>query len=844
MKRNESLRFYLFSVFIFTICNWALAKTPVTFYSQPYSLALKNLNYSHLQISTRRILPLMGNWDILQTGNSHKAGQINIPSVFHEKHPFIFRKKFERQKGLPDSYILHFKGINGFTQIRINQRLYFQGNNNFLPLQFSVNPDLLDDSTNVLEVLISPGEKAETRLPPWFPVNLPRIVNGLWGNVYLEILPPAFIGETGVGLRMNAENWLLGLRTRLKVPHQLQNNLFMRAQLVKNKKILWQDRIDIPEVSPENKFQFQLPTFAPWSPNQPNCYQLRLGLFRGDSLLDEYQTNLSACEIATNGNNLRLNNQPLTVKGINYIYQNAKGVSLPSKELFLKDLTRIKSMGFNSIRVGFYPQSSLFYSLTDSLGLLVFQDLPFPFVYRDFLTDSLRRDRVKNYLKKFLSIAWQHPSIIAIGFPDYSDGKFGVEIAKIFDIFAPGAFLIYQDSPFRLFHNKNEYSLKIQEIVKRNHPGIFLSELQKTIPENFPLFFSGLSKAISYRIDSTAFTHDLRQLAALNFRLHQNFWQRRLAGTFIFTYSDYFLETPALQAGSKVNFQLNTSGIFDLKRQLKKEIGSINRLTHGNQFGQEIQPEKKDFGTFLFIIIGLANLLLFMLLYQSQVEFRQDVHRSIRRPHGFFTDIFERRLIRYSNSFFLLFIMAVNGAVIIGSILYFFRNNLFMDYLLSLLFPTKELKLIVSNVLWKPALLIPALSALIIIFFLLLTFSLKIISLFREPHIRLHQAIATNTWSASHFIILLPFGMFFYSFLSISKSYWILFLVLLYFNLWYFRRWLLGTRVMTELRYSRVFLFSIGTLGLIGVCIFYYLQSQINVIQHLQFLVNLFYDVN
>jgi hypothetical protein len=163
-----------------------------------------------------------------------------------------------------------------------------------------------------------------------------------------------------------------------------------------------------------------------------------------------------------------------------------------------------------------------------------------------------------------------------------------------------------------------------------------------------------------------------------------------------------------------------------------------------------------------------------------------------------------------------------------------------MDYLISLFTIHPDVKFYAIDIIWKPYLLIPILAVLVMLLFLLLTLTIQFLSFFGQSRIRIRQAVATSAWAASPFLFLLPFGMFFYNLLLGLNSYWILGLVLLYFHVWYFIRWLNGTRVMAVLSYTRVFTYAlfIGLLVVVGGFLLYY--RDLNMTAHLKMLMQLF----
>ncbi|MFZ0390669.1 MAG: hypothetical protein WAN36_09440, partial [Calditrichia bacterium] len=360
-----------------------------------------------------------------------------------------------------------------------------------------------------------------------------------------------------------------------------------------------------------------------------------------------------------------------------------------------------------------------------------------------------------------------------------------------------------------------------------------------------PLYLSALTKALSYRVDSSALSIDLQQISELSVEASSRPWTERLSGSFIPTYSDYYLQTPSLQAGPKNKFRLNNLGLLTLDRVLKKGAGVALQPQRGRRaVSRQYVSEKQQTGTFIFIIFGLSNFLLFLLIYRLLIDFRKDVHRAVSRSHGFFTDLQERRQIGVAESLFLLLVLAVNGGVMIGSLLYFFRNHLLLDYLISLFAPNPGFKLFLAKLLWNPLTLIPVLALLMIFSVLLLSLFIRLRSVFKEPRVRFRQAMAVSIWAGSHFLFLLPFGMFFYNLLLALNSNWILLAILLYFHVWYILRWMNGARVLLEVSYSRILSYTAGFSLIFAAAVLFFLHWQIDLSAHISFIIHLIQALN
>jgi hypothetical protein len=83
--------------------------------------------------------------------------------------------------------------------------------------------------------------------------------------------------------------------------------------------------------------------------------------------------------------------------------------------------------------------------------------------------------------------------------------------------------------------------------------------------------------------------------------------------------------------------------------------------------------------------------------------------------------------------------------------------------------------------------------------------------------------------------------LFFYNLLTVLNSYWILGAILLYFHVWYFFRWLNGTRVMAVSSYTRVFIFAVILISLSSVGLYFLIYKNIDLNYHLKVVTRLFY---
>ena len=117
-----------------------------------------------------------------------------------------------------------------------------------------------------------------------------------------------------------------------------------------------------------------LPRFAValWSPERPALYRLSGELIAGADTLHRLTRD---CRLQERGSprhrDLCLNGTPLHVRGIDYVPEDPTAGRAISTQQIRQDLTRIRELGMNVVRVPFAPPPQALARLADELGLLL-----------------------------------------------------------------------------------------------------------------------------------------------------------------------------------------------------------------------------------------------------------------------------------------------------------------------------------------------------------------------------------------------------------------------------------------------------------------------------------------
>jgi hypothetical protein len=124
--------------------------------------------------------------------------------------------------------------------------------------------------------------------------------------------------------------------------------------------------------------RFTVPEIALWSPETPNLYDLAVQLDSGDAggAIDRFSAFTGFREFTARGRDFYLNGQKYFLKGLfRHDLYGAQGYTLTADQMD-REMSDIKSLGVNFVRLGHYPHSAGIVELAARKGLLVSGEPP------------------------------------------------------------------------------------------------------------------------------------------------------------------------------------------------------------------------------------------------------------------------------------------------------------------------------------------------------------------------------------------------------------------------------------------------------------------------------------
>lgn len=796
-------------------------------------------------IPYRKWIDLGGQWYVKNPDTNVVIGTMNVPFSFTGKQSLYIENDFYFVRDKKSRVFLNLEWVCGALAIFINDHELYNGKECFIPLKLPIAEEMLLSGENRIKILITPLQNKRGEIPGWMPINQPLTDSGIFGSIYLEKVPNFNIESINIDTKsinssINIEgSVVLSDSIRMGQGIQLEVSYYDTENLLLQVPLNFQDSLQI-------EFQFpgiSLNTDSLWKTNQTKKLWVEVKLDSSGKTVDLKRQLFSGNQFQLNKQQFFLNNQPLTINGINYVYQNPDGRSLFNLELIKRDLNWIKRSGFNVIRVIMHPLPERFYRLCDEFGLLCFQDLPIYLMNKPVESREVQFREFQRQYEYLLNLSRRHPSIAAAGIAFQFDGRSKWQSERLVELLGVIEKLklpLYLSTPIPHSDSFEKIDFQIVDMLSRTSIEREFERFEGIYGEN-AFFPSAYSKGLTHRVDSTTVIEALIQITSLyeEVRLRQK--QGLINGHFILTYNNFLFQLPSLQNGSLPNPYLNNIGMVDLNRnpRIHFKYAEIDTLV-GTDREALVVSEAHSAISYIYVILGLLNLFLFLVFYRQFLEFRLNLHYSLKKPHGFFINLQERIIIPHGQSLLLIFVVSLNGAIIWSSLGYYFRNNLLLDYLTSIVFFSPDIKLSVIQLVWNQINFLIFGTILSILIFMILSIIIKLVSLFGNSRVQFSQALAVSAWSGVPFIFLLPVGVVMYNLLIAFKSYWIMLFILLYFHFWFILRWINGTRVLTDRLYSRIFAFFIILVLVSATMVIYFYQQKINLFEHLKFVYHLY----
>lgn len=268
-----------------------------------------------------------------------------------------------------ENVYLYFGAVNYEAHVYLNGRKLGSHKGGFTPFNFHVPADLLQEEDNFLVVKVDNKRH---------PQEIPTVNTDWWNfggitrDVKLVIVPETFVQQYAIHLDQDQDIERAKRRRRFAVEGTVKLNKPADGSTVS---------LEIPELRVKEsftvtgdsvKFSFETRRLSLWSPENPKLYEVTLGI-QGEQLRDQ----IGFRTISTSGKDILLNGEKIFLRGISIheeIPQDTRRAH--SREDAEQLFGYVQDLNANMVRLAHYPHNENMTRVADSLGILVWSEIP------------------------------------------------------------------------------------------------------------------------------------------------------------------------------------------------------------------------------------------------------------------------------------------------------------------------------------------------------------------------------------------------------------------------------------------------------------------------------------
>ncbi|ADB61987.1 Beta-galactosidase [Haloterrigena turkmenica DSM 5511] len=289
-----------------------------------------------------------------------------------------YRREFEAPKSDRERLLLRFDAVYSEARVYLNGAEIGHHVGGYTPFEIDVT-DHVEAGTNVLSVGVAQASPADDMA--W-----QNVTGGITRDVTLVSVPEIHIADYDVRTHLQGSSATVDVETRIENASGADADATLEVTLSdpNGETVATTERSlssrEGGSCDPSTTLEVADPNT--WNPEEPQLYTLEIDLNAGDST-ERVTQRLGIREIEVVGDELRLNGEAVTLRGVNWeeIHIPDHGHAVPP-ELTREDARRLKEANVNYVRTAHHPTSEAFLDACDELGLVVEVEAPHTFVGR------------------------------------------------------------------------------------------------------------------------------------------------------------------------------------------------------------------------------------------------------------------------------------------------------------------------------------------------------------------------------------------------------------------------------------------------------------------------------
>lgn len=275
----------------------------------------------------------------------------------------VYRKVFHLNDTQQKRVILHFDGVMRSADIWLNGAYLGHHRSGYSEFAYDITETCQPNSANVLLVRVDSTTGSEG----WWYEGA-----GIYRDVWFEMLPEVHLNGDDAYVETQAldhEGAHLGIQASVTND---SDHVITTAPTVKliDQVVTLTPQTIAPGATAHFQTDITVPTFQPWTPETPHCYQAEFNLANSDVLSKTFGIHTFA--YTTEG--FRLNDQPYVLNGV-CEHQDFVGVGVAlTQDLVDYKIQALKQMGVNALRSAHHFASPQLLNACDRYGILLIDE--------------------------------------------------------------------------------------------------------------------------------------------------------------------------------------------------------------------------------------------------------------------------------------------------------------------------------------------------------------------------------------------------------------------------------------------------------------------------------------
>lgn len=321
---------------------------------------------------------------------------------------------------------IRFDSAMNAAEVFLNGKKIASHLGGYLPFTVNLSSDLKYDIPNELVVHLDNRDNAITGPKPLKDLDF-NTYGGIYRNVYLVVKNDLYISDAVAANQMAGGGTFvsypqvseaqanINIKTNLVNSSSNEKTFHVNQQLFDGEKLVAETKSEAQKIATQSNQdvvnQLSLTTPNLWSPQNPHLYNLVTQVFDGDKLVEQQSTRIGIREFSfTEDHQLLINGKKAFLRGVNRHQEYPYVGYATSDAADYRDAVRIKSAGFDYVRLSHYPHSPAFMAAADELGLVLLDSI---LGWQYFSEDPAFQAQVQQTCRDLIRRDRNHPSVLA-----------------------------------------------------------------------------------------------------------------------------------------------------------------------------------------------------------------------------------------------------------------------------------------------------------------------------------------------------------------------------------------------------------------------------------------------